>query len=131
MQTLHFRIIHDPSNDRYVGEAYLTWTGANSGRVLITRSHPNYTGAREQLGRLAEKAGYELKWFDGEWSKSGDGPMEKICPVFMRGHTIKHGSQTGLTVDYTQIKHGCNWVVAHDADGQRYDLVESACSLDR
>lgn len=124
LKPAQFRMIHDPKTDRWIGQAYAP------GLLVHGGNRSTYTGAREALTSACAIHGYEPKGFDGEFSQS-DAGLVKIAPSFIRGHTIKHGSQTGLTVDFTQIKHGCNWVVAHDLNGTRYDLPESACSLDR
>lgn len=123
-----FKMVHFPSIDAWIGVA---WDYSN-GVLFSTAARATYAGARAALDRLAVERSAELRYFDGEYSLADDGQtLVRICSNFMPGHKIAHGNQTGLEVGYTQIKHGSNWVVAYDREGQRYDLLESACRLDR
>lgn len=127
-----YKMIHNPRIDQWQGIAVSAATWERPANVTVYGgSRSTYTAARESLGRAAAVHGLTLDSFQGEWSISDSGEEVQIVCAFVRGHTIAHGSQRGLTVQYAQIKNGATWVVATDRDGVRYDLLEVECRFDR
>lgn len=77
MHHLTFRIVHFTNVDKYVG---IAWDYDNA-IIVTTVPFPTYTAARGNLEKKCTDLCHTLKWFDGEYTCSGNGDFISLAEL--------------------------------------------------